>query len=295
MDISALIFVALAVAWAVYLIPKALEHHDEVIRSRSVERFSATMRVLARREPINRRDARLVVTPSRLAKAPTVETKATSAPLPQPSYAARRASAAKATRRRRNVLGLVLLVNAVVIGLAVANVLVWPSVAVPVGLLVAWLVACRVMVKGERAAARPASSSAKATAKSSAEPSATANVLPPLTSTSLEIIFELPETSASPIVEDVPAELPETAQADPVREGAEPIRAEGAWDMVPTTLPTYVSKPAAVRRTVQTIDLDSTGVWSSGRSDIDSALAREADESERVARKAADERRASGS
>ena len=49
MDLSALIFVALAVAWAVYLIPKALKHHDEVVRSRSVEKFSHTMRVLARR------------------------------------------------------------------------------------------------------------------------------------------------------------------------------------------------------------------------------------------------------
>ena len=65
MDPSAFIFVALAVAWAVYLVPKALKHHDEVRRSRSVDRFSHTMRVLARREPVNRRDARLVVTPGR--------------------------------------------------------------------------------------------------------------------------------------------------------------------------------------------------------------------------------------
>ena len=54
MDLSALIFVALAVAWAVYLIPKALKHHDEVVRSKSVEKFSHTMRVLARREPVDR-------------------------------------------------------------------------------------------------------------------------------------------------------------------------------------------------------------------------------------------------
>ncbi|MDX6373868.1 MAG: hypothetical protein QOD98_2856, partial [Nocardioidaceae bacterium] len=51
---------ALAVAWAVYLIPKALEHHEESARTRTVERFSATLRVLARREPISRRKARLV-------------------------------------------------------------------------------------------------------------------------------------------------------------------------------------------------------------------------------------------
>ena len=76
MDLSALIFVALAVAWAVYLIPKALKHHDEVVRSRSVEKFSHTMRVLARREPVDRRNARLVVSPIRAALRPPVETKA---------------------------------------------------------------------------------------------------------------------------------------------------------------------------------------------------------------------------
>ena len=75
MDLSALIFVALAVAWAVYLIPKALKHHDDVVRSRSVDRFSHTMRVLARREPVSRRDARLVVAPGRAASAPVVTTK----------------------------------------------------------------------------------------------------------------------------------------------------------------------------------------------------------------------------
>jgi len=277
-DLSALIFVALAVAWAVYLIPKALKHHDEVVRSRSVERFSKTMRVLARREPINRRDARLVVTPSRQPSATTVETKASSVPQTQPSYAARRATARKATRRRRNVLGLILLANTVVIGLAVAQVLTWPYVAIPTGLLVAWLVACRVMVKGERAAARPARPAPA------------------------ETTDELPETVDSPMVPEVealdveaPAEPVRAEGAEPVRaEVAEPVRAEGAWDMVPTTLPTYVSKAAAVRRTVQTIDLDSTGVWSSGRKDEDSALAREAEESERAARAAA-ERRAFGS
>ena len=85
MDLSALIFVALAVAWAVYLIPKALKHHDEVVRSRSVEKFSHTMRVLARREPVDRRSARLVVAPIRAALRPPVETKAHVAPDPVPA------------------------------------------------------------------------------------------------------------------------------------------------------------------------------------------------------------------
>ena len=64
MDLSALIFVALAVAWAVYLIPKALRHHDDAQQRRTVEGFSKSMRVLARREPVDARSATLVV-PSR--------------------------------------------------------------------------------------------------------------------------------------------------------------------------------------------------------------------------------------
>ena len=48
------------------------------------------------------------------------------------------------------------------------------------------------------------------------------------------------------------------------------------------TLPTYVTKAPAARRTVRTIDLDDTGVWTSGRTQADSALAREADASSRT-------------
>ena len=45
----------------------------------------------------------------------------------------------------------------------------------------------------------------------------------------------------------------------------------------PFVVPTYVGKDTA-RRTVRTIDLDSTGVWSSGRSAADSALVRRSQE-----------------
>ena len=54
------------------------------------------------------------------------------------------------------------------------------------------------------------------------------------------------------------------------------------WDPVPVTLPTYVTKPAAARRTVRTISIDDTGVWTSGRTDADSQIAREADEADRA-------------
>ena len=70
------------------------------------------------------------------------------------------------------------------------------------------------------------------------------------------------------------------------------------WDPVPVTLPTYVTKPAATRRTVRTISLDDSGVWTSGRTDEAAALAREADEQAARARSAASgegEQRAVGS
>ena len=141
MDLSALIFVALAVAWAVYLIPKALKHHDDVVRSRSVDRFSHTMRVLARREPVSRKNARLVVTPGRASSAPVVTTKHTETVIePQPAPTLRE-STNRAARRRRRVLGLILLANAAVIGAAAFNLISWWYAAIPGGLLLAWLVA----------------------------------------------------------------------------------------------------------------------------------------------------------
>ena len=290
MDLSALIFVALAVAWAVYLIPKALKHHDEVVRSRSVEKFSHTMRVLARREPVDRRNARLVVAPIRAALRPPVETKAHMTPepvapartsSPQVLPAHERASARRAAKRRRNVLALILLANAVVIGLAAASIVVWPWVAAPAGTLVAWLVACRLSVRSER--------------RQRAARSAIEIGFPPLVEEELddvEMTGEMPVTPPQPRSPSAPVEATPAGESPAVVTGE--IAVVGGWDMVPTTLPTYVNKTAAQRRTVSTIDLDSTGVWSSGRNDEDSALARSAEQSARTAREADEARRASG-
>ena len=244
MDLSGLIFVALAVAWAAYLIPKALRHHDDVVRGRSVDRFSQSMRVLARREPVSARMARLVV-PGRTADT-EVTTKPSAAASPDTPSAARRLATTGATRRRRRVLSVLLLALVAVVAVCATGRLAWPYVALPVGLLAAWLVACRLMVKKERAA-RPIAF---------VEPT--------------EMDLDQGDESAP------------TGAIAPVPAAA--VAAEGLWDPVPVTLPTYVSKPPA-RRSVRTIDLDSTGVWTSGRTDADSALAREAEAAERVRRR----------
>ena len=283
-----MIFVALAVAWAVYLIPKALKHHDEVVRGRSVEKFSHTMRVLARREPVSRSNARLVVAPTRAALRPPVETKARMTQALPESVAMRprspqaaRAAARLAARRRRNVLAVILLAATAVTVLAAASVVGWAWTAVPAVVLIAWLVACRVSVKAERRV-RPASEVS----------------VPAAPEAHVEVGDEVDDVTgeiASVRVEPVTSAA---AEAPAVLTGEIPIITEslaGGWDMVPTTLPTYVTKSSAPqRRTVATIDLDSTGVWSSGHNDEDSALARSAEQASRAARDDDEVRRVSG-
>ncbi len=101
--------------------------------------------------------------------------------------------------------------------------------------------------------------------------------------------------------EPTPDESPAAAESwdDDAPTGQTPAIADPSlWDPMPVTLPTYVGKPAAERRTVRTIDLDSTGVWTSGRTDVDSQIARDADDAARTARagrKDGDGRRAVGS
>jgi hypothetical protein len=236
-DLSGLIFVALAIAWAAYLIPKALRHHDDVVRGRSIDRFSESMRVLARREPVSARMARLVVTPAKAASAAVLSTEqSTPTPSTEDQYVARRSATRKATRRRRRVLSVLLLALGAVVGACADGRIPWLYVAIPAGLLVAWLAACRLMVRKERSW-RPVAAD--------------------------DTALETEQEDA-----DAPAENPAASAGSP--------RDSRLWDPVPVTLPTYVSKPPA-RRTVRTIDLDSTGVWTSGRTEADSALAREAD------------------
>lgn len=287
MEPSSLIFVALAVAWAVYLGPKLFAHHDEGLRSRTVSTFSRSLRVLARREASAKGTTNLVRQAPREPKRGTQPGPTKGRPSEEPVYVevaprltpnqirARRAIAKRATRRRRNVLALLLLAIAAVVVLAVMEIVDRIWVGAPVVLLLAWLVTCRVMVRKERSVA-----TVRVPAVSAGEP------LP---------AYEIDEqTGEIRAVYDEPA-------AESVDHGAEAAAAAaGRWDPVEPPLPTYVSKPAAPRRTVRTIDLDSTGVWSSGRNASDSALAREAEQAERTAKREAKHdveraRRASGS
>jgi len=284
-DLSGIIFVVLAVAWAGYLIPKALKHHDEVARTRSVDRFSNAMRVLARREPVNRRDARLVVTPARSQDNPRVVAPSrTAAPASTPTRStrpaqpvrtpARRAAARAAARRRRRILSFLLLSDLVVGVLSyVALVPRWAAV-VPVALTVLYLALCRTQVRHENQSswdrelaeavdgAEPAESGARRAARVDAPYGTPVGVTAARNDQGFEEFSPNEETLTIPAVLDV--------VAVPTVDGG------SLWDPLPMTLPTYVSKPKA-KRTVRTIDLNEPGAWTSGRTEADSRLVQDAE------------------
>lgn len=259
-----MIFVALALLWAVFLIPKALKHHDEVARTRSVDEVSDSVRVLARREAVTERDARLVVGPMLTTKVtgPSAGPLPDAVPLGAPTLRreARRAAAASAARRRRRVL-LVLLLAVAGVGAAVAlGALPTWAPAVPGALVLGFLVLARVLVRRERAAwdadvrrARP-----DAEAGGDAYPA--------------ELLPQATDAEGTPVV----SATEDTAAFDRGLLATAVATTDSAslWDPLPVTLPTYVGK-ARAPRSVRTIDLRDPSISSSGRDEADSALVAE--------------------
>lgn len=238
MDLSGIIFVALAIGWAVYLIPKALQREDEKALSRSVESFSDSIRVLGRRAP--------VASPSP-AEAPAAAV-ATATPT-KVVYRVSRQAAADAARRRRRVLGVLLVALLATVGTSYYAVTPWWSTAVPAILVVLFLVVARVTVRASRRVVVPAVE----------EPAA------PLTAEEMQPDLGTEDTAG------LSREQLAAAVAAPTTD------AGGLWDPLPVTLPTYVNK-ARARRTVRTIELTGQGVTSSGHSTEDSKIAAQHDE-----------------
>ena len=266
----------LAIAWAVYLVPKALKHHDEVVHDRSVDRFSTAMRVLARREPVDRRNARLVVTPPGRTEPPSV------GPRPRPSVAARRAAARAAARRRRRVLAVLLGLDLVTVLLAAFTVVAWWSVAVPVALTVAFLVLARAQVRRENDALWTPAAVAQRVDGETTDP---ASPSPDMVVPHRAIRVDQPDgtVQASRPVPQGDQEFP--ADEDTVQLAMSELQTfavsmetdDGGslWDPLPVTLPTYVNKARAAR-SVRTIDLGAPDAWTSGRDEADTALVEQA-------------------
>ncbi|MGO4256920.1 divisome protein SepX/GlpR [Marmoricola sp. RAF53] len=253
MDLSAIIFVVLAIGWAAYLIPMALKHHDHQAMSRPVDTFSDSVRVLGR--------------------GATPATPSTSASSAGPAEPVRRSTvtlqaARSAARRRRRVLAVLLLALAAVALTCALGYAPWWATAIPATLVVAFLVTARLTVRAQQVRrAAPVQQQARV-ATSAAESSQDAPAA--------EVEPDLGTEDTAGLSR---AELADAVAAPVLDEG-------GLWDPLPVTLPTYVNK-ARARRTVRTIEI--TAMTSSGHDAADSALAREAEVAAEATKEAAAE------
>lgn len=286
--LTGVIYAAIVVAWAAYLIPLALRRHDRANRTRSIQRFSSAMRVLARRgASADRMDDRVVLAPARdsrrmlappaKADAGDPETAADpSVATPRPSRAALRAAAA----RRRRVLVALLSVTVICGGVGAFGVIPWWSFVLPLAMAGTFLFLARRSVRRAsdsywveaadsepRNVVRRSGSAARVDASHGAAKGGDSD--DPASDDGEPTITLQPVPGAAAAL----AEERMVAVPVPTAEGG------SLWDPLPVTLPTYVDAPAA-GRTIRTIDLGEPGTWSSGHSAEATATAAAADEAD---------------
>ena len=266
-----MIFVAVFVGWAFYLIPKFMRDHEELATTRSLQDFSARLRVFA----ATRSAAKLnLLGPDE----PTIEismdevsealrdeaprtrkrrSKASAKPTKLPTLAA----AKKAARRRRRVLLILLTLTVIVGGVAGYGIgPVWTPAA-PALLVLLFMLAAR---RSARRLSRARKANAPATIRRPRERAAAA-VEPNISAPAPIVVHET----------DLEAALIASIEVDNAADAAAAAAADRLWDPVPMTLPTYLDKPAA-RRTVMSIELNQ-GIVSSGHDAGDSELVRAAE------------------
>ena len=232
------LIVAFVVAvWAAYFVPLVLRRYDEASTSSTLETLSPLSRVI-------HRPARHVDEPD-TAEAPSPE--------PEASPVFRGAARLAARRRRRTLLTLVF-ATAVVGGLVGWGVVpVW-SIAIPVGLVLAWLVACRVQVRAERGISGHSRTLDAASKAMTSDEESTVIV-----SGQLEDI----DPGRKHVMESAPLQPNALEEQLVIAAPSVATNGELVWDPLPVTLPTYVTKPRA-GRTVRTIDFAQPGAWTSG-------------------------------
>ena len=220
---SAVIYAAIVVMWAVVLVPMWLRRHDAATESRSVDRFSTAMRTLSRRTTSGP-GRRYVVMPRRSEGGVSVHVSGAAAPPARPTPAAaprvkaphQRTRPSLVARRRRLMLGLLGLTFFTML-LAVVGVISWPLQIVFDVILIAFCIHLRAQVKRTAAIARQRRAPRSA------------------------------PTPRRPVSRPAPGARPRPATSEGLVE--EPLEATGTdddtWEPVPVPRPTYTLKPPA--------------------------------------------------
>lgn len=244
---NGLIFAFVVALWAAYFVPLAVRRYDEASKAGSIDKFSSLSRVIPHKkhveEEIEEAPVEIVAPESEMARA-----------VGNPD----RPSARRAARRRRRTLLTLLALAAVVTGLAVAAIIPMLSTAAPAALILVWLVACRIQVRGERGLStrkpRAAASSKDKAVKDSYDAEATIIVSGQ---------FEDIEPDRKHVMQKVELEADALDEQLVIAVPVGATTGETLWHPLPVTLPTYVTKPRA-GRTVRTIDFNEPGAWTSG-------------------------------
>ena len=251
MTANGLIVAFVVALWAAYFVPLVLRRYDEASKTHSLESLSSLSRVITRR-------TRVVDEPESQVDSPSSAPVPTDAPaLSRPAIT--RASAQLAARRRRRTL-LTLLAGLVLVAAFVGFKIIAPVwVGVPAALIVAWLVACRIQVRGELGLSRPAADTAGTTKAT------VARVVDPANEDTVIVSgqFEEVDPGRVHVMEDAPLEADALDEQIVIAVPSVATTGEALWDPLPVTVPTYVTKPR-VGRTVRTIDFAAAGAWTSG-------------------------------
>lgn len=270
MGSSGLIIAFVVALWAAYFVPLVLRRYDEAGKNSSLDLEGPLRRVVnPRRRAVQEEAPVSAVAPQ------NVQTQN------QPTQS--RSSQVAAQRRRRTLLtllGLLVVVSAVT---AFGVIPVWAP-AIPVALVAAWLVACRIQVRGELGLSRPRAEQSDEDLEDEIPteiPAPRRDLFARFRRTAAKIAPQrghAGEEEDTIIVshqfEDVDPHRPHVMEvaelpADALEERLEiavPSMADNGhalWDPLPITLPTYVTKPR-VGRTVRTIDFGSSDSWTSG-------------------------------
>ena len=271
---SGLIVAFVVALWAAYFVPLVLRRYDEANKNSALDTEGPMRRV---------------VTPPRPDHTEAAPSRSEPAPRPAPRPAVTRETARIAARRRRRTLLTLVAMLTIVVGVAGFGYLPMWSIAIPAGLIVAWLVACRLMVRRELGLATPrqrAPKAQRAPRESMATPprrgagrwAAVKKVAGSLRSSSSSsagapresddedtIIVQVDDIDPDRkhVMEDVPLAADALDEQLQIAVPSVGTNGEMLWDPLPVTLPTYVTKPRA-GRTVRTIDFTQAGAWTSG-------------------------------
>lgn len=259
MHVGTGLIVAFVVAiWAAYFVPLVLRRYDEASTSSSLEDLSPLSRTINRPTAESEKVDAPEPTPAVDAPTPAVDE-----PTPRPRVM--RSAARLAARRRRRTLLTLLAATAIVGGLMWFRVIPIWSIAIPVGLVLAWLVACRVQVRHERGGSTKRVKKAKRSKKAKKAK----NVTPATSADDDEstVIVSGQVEDVNPgrrhVMESTPLESDALDEQLVIAAPSVATTGDLVWDPLPVTVPTYVTKPRA-GRTVRTIDFAQPGAWTSG-------------------------------